>query len=71
MNQTTEAEIEARRRDRELEEAGVLEPGESTETAHNDHVRAMRAEFTPEERAIIRDQLWGGPLGGHKTGSIR
>ena len=42
------------RRDREIEEFGLLEPGQPTETAHIEHVRAMQAEFSPAERRLIR-----------------
>lgn len=50
----SDVEIEARWRDQQLEENGLLDPGESTETAHYDYVKRMRAEFTPAERQMIR-----------------
>lgn len=44
-----------------LADLGLLEPGQPTEGAHIVHMRALRrkrvAEFTPQERAHIREQL--------------
>ena len=50
----SDAEIEARRRDQQIEENGLLDPGQSTETAHNDYTKRMQAEFTPVERQTLR-----------------
>ncbi|HBO13353.1 MAG TPA: hypothetical protein DD491_11265 [Halieaceae bacterium] len=55
----TDAELEARRRDHEAEAAGLIDPGQPTETAHRDHVRAMEAELSPLERRLIRRELFG------------
>lgn len=58
----SEAELEARVRDQRLQDDGLLDPDQPTETAHKDHVRRMKDQFTPTERRLIRDQLFGGPI---------
>ncbi len=50
-------EIEGRWRDQQLVENGLLDPGESTETAHIDYTKRMRKPFTPIERQLIRYSL--------------
>lgn len=62
MATSDDAELEARIRDQRLQNDGPLDPGQPTETVHKDHVRRMRSEFSPTERRLIRDQLFGGPI---------
>lgn len=56
-----DAQDEARWRDRQLEENGLLDPDQPTETAHVEYTRAMRREFTPLERQLIRQALGISP----------
>lgn len=49
-----DAETEARWRDQQLVENGLLDEGESTETAHNDYIKEMRKPFTGIERQMLR-----------------
>ena len=57
-----EAEMEARRRDMDAENFGLLDEGQPTLTAHLDHVRSMVAEFSATERRLIRHHFLGGPV---------
>ena len=41
----------------ELEEFGLLDPGQPTKLAHKKHEKAMTAEFTGLERRMIRYSL--------------
>lgn len=54
-----DSEIEMRWRDQQLEENGLLDPDQPTETATIDYQRRMRAEFTPIERQMIRWAIFG------------
>ena len=56
-----DAEIEARWRDHQLKDNGLLDPGQSTETAHNDYTKCMQAEFTPAERQMLRFMITALP----------
>jgi len=49
--------LEAEFRDFQLEELGLLDPGQPTETATINHRQAMEAQFTPLERRQIRYML--------------
>ena len=52
-----DCELEARWRDQQLEDNGLLDPGQPTETAHILYTRRMRAPFTALERQLIRSAV--------------
>lgn len=52
-----EAEWEMAKQEHIMREWGLLDPDQPTEYAHYRHIRAMRAEFTPIERQLIRAAL--------------
>lgn len=57
----SDARDEAWQRQHVMLDWGLLDPGQSTEFAHNEYVRAMREPFTPLERQQIRAALGLGP----------
>ncbi len=57
-----DAQLEANWRDLWMDNAGLLEPGQPTESAHVEHVRRMSAPFDTTERRLIRAALT--PQGG-------
>lgn len=48
--------------DATMNDLGLLDAEEPTETATRAHQEAMTAEFTPAERRLIRLQLGLGPI---------
>ena len=47
--------------ERHLIENGLLDEGQPTMAAHLRYVDKMTAEFTPEERWLIRHEIFGEP----------
>jgi len=46
-----------RRRHQIMVENGLLDPDQPTEWSHQQYTQQMQAEFTPQERQIIRFEL--------------
>lgn len=61
-NPREEARLDAVIADAELRAAGVIEPDEPTPVSHARWRARARAEFTPQERELIRATLGLGPF---------